>query len=139
MACSMVWLALGAAQAEPGGTKRLLSDTELDAVTAGNVATNELEDTLTFEAVKRTASGRTIKADGSLKIIEIPTGITVGNLTLSDGAQQNLQSLININAVNSAVNVLLNLNITIDSSVGAINQLNLTESRPQIVPPLSGH
>jgi hypothetical protein len=51
--------------------------------------------------------------------------VTIGYLALSDNAQSGLQSLVNINAVNSAVNVLLNLNVSIDSSVGAINQMNL--------------
>ena len=47
-------------------------------------------------------------------------------LTLNGGAQQNLTSLININAVNSNVNVLLNLNVNINSTVGTIMQSNLT-------------
>ena len=41
-------------------------------------------------------------------------------------AQQNLTSLININAVNSNVSVLLNLNVNINSSVGTLTQTNLT-------------
>jgi hypothetical protein len=32
---------------------------------------------------------------------------------------------VNINAVNSQITVLLNLNISIDSSVGTLNQLNV--------------
>jgi len=127
-------LVIGGARADEG-EKRLMTDAELDQVTAGNVAVSETDDTIVFEAVKETAAGRTIKADGSLKVLEIPSGITLGTLSLSDGAQQNLQSLININAVNSAVNVLLNLNVTIDSSVGTINQQNFTEALPH-VPPL---
>jgi len=49
-----------------------------------------------------------------------------GTLTLSGGAQQNLTSLVNINAVNSNVNVLLNLNVNINSTVGTLTQTNLT-------------
>ena len=134
----MLLIVFGSAAAGEG-EKRLLSDAELDQVTAGNVAVNESDDTIVFEAVKETAAGRRITADGSLRIIEIPTGITFGTLTLSDNAQQNLQSLININAVNSAINVLLNLNVTIDSSVGAINQVNLTQSLPPVPPLPLGH
>ena len=137
LACAALGVACGAA-ADEGGP-RLLSDAELDAVAAGTVAVNESEETLVFSAVKETAAGRTVRAEGELKIIEMPRGLTVGTLTLTDGAQQNLQSLININAVNSAINVLLNLNVTIDSSVGAINQLNLTESLPRVPVSPPGH
>ena len=49
-----------------------------------------------------------------------------GTLTLNGGAQQNLTSLVNINAVNSNVNVLLNLNVNINSTVGTITQTNMT-------------
>jgi hypothetical protein len=50
---------------------------------------------------------------------------TTGTLNLTASAQQNLSSLININAVNSTINVLLNLNININSTVGTILQSNL--------------
>lgn len=53
------------------------------------------------------------------------TGTSVGTLTLNGSAQQNLSSLININAVNSKVNVLLNLNVNINSTVGTIIQTNI--------------
>jgi hypothetical protein len=49
----------------------------------------------------------------------------MGTLTLSGNAQQNLNSIININAVNSKVNVLLNLNVNINSTVGSVLQSNL--------------
>lgn len=134
LACAALLFALGASADE--GAKRLLTDAELDAVAAGTVAVNETEESLVFSVAKETAAGRTVRAEGELKVVQMPLGLTIGTLTLTDGAQQNLQSLININAVNSAINVLLNLNVTIDSSVGAINQLNLTNSLPRIpVPP----
>jgi hypothetical protein len=46
-------------------------------------------------------------------------------VNLGGNAQQNLSSLININAVNSTINVLLNLNVNINSTVGTILQSNL--------------
>jgi len=52
-------------------------------------------------------------------------GTSIGTLTLNGNAQQNLSSLININAVNSKINVLLNLNVNINSTVGTIIQSNL--------------
>jgi hypothetical protein len=49
----------------------------------------------------------------------------MGTLSLNGNAQQNLSSLVNINAVNSQVNVLLNLNVNINSTVGTLTQANL--------------
>ncbi len=54
---------------------------------------------------------------------------------MSDAAQRDLRSVVNINAVNSAVNVLLNLNVNVDSSVGTLNQLNFNDALPSAVPP----
>jgi hypothetical protein len=53
------------------------------------------------------------------------TGTSIGSITLNGNAQQNLSSLINLNAVNSKINVLLNLNVNINSTVGTIIQSNL--------------
>jgi len=53
------------------------------------------------------------------------TSNSTGTLSLSGGAQQNLSSLVNINAVNSNINVLLNLNVNINSTVGTLTQSNL--------------
>ena len=63
---------------------------------------------------------------GTLAILTGPlTGSNQSTLTLNGGAQQNLSSLVNINAVNSNVNVLLNLTVNINSTVGTITQSNL--------------
>ncbi len=115
--------------------KRLLTDAELAGVTAGTASVAEDGELLTFEAVKQTRSGRTIEAGGNLRVVESLEGLTVGNLTLSDAAQRDLRSVVNINAVNSAVNVLLNLNVNVDSSVGTLNQLNFNDALPSAVPP----
>ncbi|MGB5621133.1 MAG: hypothetical protein WBN65_01440 [Gammaproteobacteria bacterium] len=114
---------------------RLMTEVELDQVTAGAASVTDLDDLMTFEAVRTTQRGKTVRVDGSLKLVESLPGITIGSLSLSDNAQSNLQSVININAVNSAVNVLLNLNVSIDSSVGAINQLNFNGMMPTPPPP----
>jgi hypothetical protein len=114
--------------------KRVLTDSELAGVTAGTAAENDPEQVLAFEMVRTTRSGKTVWVEGDLAIAEALQGINLGTLTLNDNAQANLQSLININAVNSAVNVLLNLNVTIDSSVGAVNQLNFNTLAPPVPP-----
>jgi hypothetical protein len=80
-----------------------------------------------FSGQVPTAAGL-VSGVGSL-VIQAPTNsttnTTTGTINLGGSAQQNLSSLININAVNSTINVLLNLNINIDSTVGTILQNNL--------------
>lgn len=129
---AVLCLAAGAAWADEG--RRPLTAAELDQVTAGAASIAGTEELLTFEAVKKTQSGRTITADGSIELVDSLEGLTIGRLTLNGNAQRNLESMININAVNSAVNVLLNLNVSIDSEVGSINQLNFNDV-PMAVPP----
>jgi hypothetical protein len=114
----MLWIACTAQlhAAEP------LGDEQLDAVTAG--AADEASGLLEFNLKHETASGRRIEVDGAIDV-DRARSLQNAALLLQDSAQSNLQSLININAVQSAVNVLVNLNITIDSNVGEIRQLNL--------------
>ena len=102
-----------------------LDDAELDAVTAG--AADEANELLEFNVKHETASGRRIEVDGAVDVERVRS-LQNAALLLQDSAQSNLQSLININAVQSAVNVLVNLNITIDSNVGEIRQLNLSNA-----------
>lgn len=112
----LMWSLAGPA-AEP------LSDEQLDVVTAG--AADDAQELLEFSVTHEAASGRRVKVDGAIDV-ERARSIESAALLLQDSAQSNLQSLININAVQSAVNVLVNLNITIDSHVGEIHQLNLS-------------
>ena len=46
------------------------------------------------------------------------------SIALSDQAQQNLSSVVNILSVNSTISVMLNLNVNINSTVGTLNQGN---------------
>ena len=100
-----------------------LSDEQLDAITAGT--DHAVLEEVIVHAARVTASGKRITADGTLGVQHIPNGLTAADLLLRDSAQSNLQALINLNAVNSVVNVLLNLNINIDSQVGDLRQINL--------------
>lgn len=117
----LAMLSSGASAAEP------LSDEQLDVVTAG--AADDANDLLEFNVSHETASGRRIEVDGAIDVERVRS-MENAVLLLRDSAQSNLQSLININAVQSAVNVLVNLNITIDSEVGEIHQLNLSSPPP---------
>jgi hypothetical protein len=108
--------------------KKALDDSMLDRVTAAGVTANvNPGGVINFSGEVPTANGL-VSGVGSL-VIQAPgsstSSTTTGTVNLSGNAQQNLSSLININAVNSTINVLLNLNININSTVGTILQSNL--------------
>lgn len=98
----------------------LLSNAQLDDVTAGNAS-------IPIKIDQLTSRGTHIAIDGDIKW-QVSTHNN--SLTLLDNAQQNLSSLININAVNSPVNVLLNLNINVNSTIGSIQQYNFNGEIP---------
>lgn len=100
-----------------------LTDQELSSVTAGSV---DLADK-SMEALTRIPfhyAGNNGEVDGEVLVIPMADIRNQGTLQLMDNAQANLRSLINVNAVNSPVQILLNLNININSTIGNVNQLN---------------
>jgi hypothetical protein len=104
-----------------------MSDAVLDQVTAGSISAGLSDGVVRFQGSTPTPNGL-VSADGSLGILTAPLGsssTTQGTLNIAGNAQQNLSSLVNINAVNSVVNVLLNLNINMNSTVGTLTQSNL--------------
>lgn len=108
--------------------RRALDDKTLDRVTAAGVTvTASPTGVVNFSGEVPTANGL-VSGVGSL-VVQAPNSTTnnttTGTINLSGTAQQNLSSLININAVNSTINVLLNLNINVNSTVGTILQSNL--------------
>lgn len=105
-------------------SQELLTDEQLDAITAGADDT-QLEE-IVVHAARFTASGKHVSVDGTLGVQRATDAVNAADLLLRDSAQSNLQALVNLNAVQSAVNVLVNLNINIDSQVGELHQLNLT-------------
>jgi hypothetical protein len=103
-----------------------LNDAALDRVTAGGVSAGISDGVVKFEGSVPTPNGP-VTGVGTLTVLKGPiTGTNMGSLTLNGEAQQNLSSLVNINAVNSKINVLLNLNVNINSTVGTVVQSNLT-------------
>ena len=106
--------------------KKPLDDSVLDRVTAAGVSATVSQGVVKFSGQVATANGL-VSSTGTLAMQTAPltSTTTLGSLTLNGSAQQNLSSLININAVNSQINVLLNLNININSTVGSILQSNL--------------
>ena len=130
-----VFLAIGTASADD---KFELRDAELELVTAGTKINGDRvsgDKLLHFDFEKTTRSGKKISGDGSLEILSALMSTATNSIYLGDGAQGNLSSLININAINSQISVLLNLNINIDSSVGSLSQLNIHATPPTTSPP----
>ena len=83
--------------------------------------------TLHFAMDELTKSGTPISASGTLDVLQNAQDINQANLnllSLSDSAQQNLQALVSVNAVDSLVQVLVNMNVNINSTVDIIEQTN---------------
>lgn len=101
-----------------------LSDNELDEITAGNFYARVEDGVIRFGM----GEGRfTAEGDISVQTAENSLPGQVGVLVLSDNAQGNLTSFISVNAVNSNVQILINLNVNINSSVGELLQQNWSE------------
>ena len=98
VALAMAWAAVPLAQAQP----REMNDREMDAVSGGITGSFDM-----------TQSGNMLLTDNSVQ-----------SISLSDQAQQNLSSLVNILAINSTIQVMMNINVNINSSVGTLNQGN---------------
>jgi len=103
---------------------RKLSDADLDKVSAGATAPQNLGGSVQFSFSGQAGSSHTVQGTGSISVKEGTLPSISSNLSLQDSAQQNLRSLVNIVAVNSKVQVLVNLNININSTVGTLHQAN---------------
>lgn len=104
-----------------------LSDEQLDLVTAGAATTQQGDDILNLRVMTALRDNTSVAIDGSMAFrgADVPS-YNNGNLVISDNAQGNLNAIVNINAVNSPVQVLLNLNITVNSTIGGVEQINIT-------------
>lgn len=101
----------------------VLDDEELHSVTAGSASAAHDSDGVLSRIPLRYSNGR-VSMEGEILVIPTSSYIETSTLQLMDNAQSNLRSLININAVNSPVNVLLNLNINVNSSIVNMSQIN---------------
>ncbi len=116
---------VGISQTSKKAKPKAMDDSTLSRVTAAGITASATNGVVNFQGQTATPNGL-VSSVGSLAMSSGPnTGTSVGTLTLNGNAQQNLSSLININAVNSKVNVLLNLNVNINSTVGTIIQTNI--------------
>ncbi len=92
--------------------------------------------TLHFAMDEQTKSGTPISASGTLDVLQNAQDINQANLlSLSDAAQQNLQALVSVNAVDSLVQVLVNMNVNINSTVDIIEQTNQALQNQAFVTP----
>jgi len=107
-----------------------LADDQLDVITAGAASVSQDGGLLYFDFSHSSSRGR-VNGSGSLAMPSSSiTDTTIGALNLSDNAQGNLRSLININAVNSPVQVLMNLTVNVNSTIGTLRQINLNSRIP---------
>ena len=109
----------------------LLTDQQLDAVTAGSKDSASHSDEALTRIPFHYSSGKGHVVDGEVIVVPMSSYYQTATLQLMDNAQSNLRSLININAVNSPVQILLNLNINVNSTIANLNQWNqlLSETR----------
>ena len=116
---------VGMTQSLTSHKRQPLNDATLDRITAGGVSAGISDGVVKFQGTVPTPNGL-VSSAGTLAVLTGPiTGTNMSTLTLNGGAQQNLSSLVNINAVNSNINVLLNLNVNMNSTVGTVMQSNL--------------
>jgi len=116
----------GMAQSTARHKPKPLTDAVMDKVTAAGFTAGLTNGVVAFQGSVPTKNGLVTGAGTLAVLTGPPTSTNQSTLTLSGGAQQNLSSLVNINAVNSNINVLLNLNVNINSTVGTLTQTNLT-------------
>ncbi len=105
-----------------------LTDQELNAVTAGTAVTGH-ESLKALSRIPFHYSSDKASVDGEIIVLPMTSYNQTATLQLTDNAQSNLNSLININAVSSPINILMNLNINVNSTIGKLNQLNYLISK----------
>ncbi len=101
-----------------------LDDAQLDQITAGSVSVEAANGQFNFQFGGE-ANRLSVQGTGTVAAAEntVPTG-PAGYLIVRDNAQSNLRAFVNVNAVNAKVQVLINLTVIINSTVGTIHQIN---------------
>jgi len=122
--CSLLTASTLLGAVPPAHAADVLSDKQLDQVTAGTAAAVYDGGRWFFDLQKTTGRGTPIGAAGNVNFNVGSATVNTGVLRLEGNAQGNLRALVNTNAVNSPVQVLINLNVNIGSHVGVLNQIN---------------
>ena len=105
---------------------QVLSDEEMDQVTAGALSVGMSDGKFNFLLGGDKSSRLSVEGSGTVATVTapLPPGAPSSYIIIRDGAQSNLHSFSNVNAVNSKVQVMINLTVNINSTVGAIHQTN---------------
>ena len=102
-----------------------LNDEEMDMVTAGSLTASGSDGQFRFQLGGEKGSRLSIEGNGSVAASANPAPAgPAGYLILRDNAQSGLRSFVNVNAVNSRIQVLINLVVNINSTVNSIHQSN---------------
>ncbi len=115
-------LLLGQADLARAAPRELTSE-ELDAVTAGGMSA-ELLDGVLHVQFSGTGGGMAVDGSGTIALAGAPLSGPVGAIVIHD--QTDISSVVSVTAVNSAIQVLVNLNVNVNSVVGTVRQLNLS-------------
>lgn len=105
-------------------TPMSIEQLETETAKGFSATTNPLTGGIDFAVEQQTKSGTPVSASGTLDVLQKTDTINQASLSLNDSAQQNLRALVSVNAVDSAVQVLVNMNVNIGSTVGIIEQAN---------------
>ncbi len=108
---------------------KLLTNRQMSNVTAGSaaVAAAQAADSVVVPLYfnEPLNQGGSVEGSGSLQVKSTAGAAGATQIALSGSAQSNLRALVNVNAANSVVEVLLNLTINVNSSVAHLSQLNI--------------
>lgn len=119
--CALLLGATGLAQGA-----QVLSDEEMDQVTAGALSVGMSDGKFNFLLGGDKLSRLSVEGSGTVATVNapLPPGTPASYIIIRDNAQSNLHSFSNVNAVNSKVQVLINLTVNVNSTVGTIHQTN---------------
>jgi hypothetical protein len=114
-----------------GATDRIwaaqaLSDEEMDQVTAGALSVGMTDGKLNFLLGGDKNSRLSVEGSGTVAAVTapLPPGTPGSYIIVRDNAQSSFHSFSNVNAVNSNVQVMINLTVNVNSTVGSIHQTN---------------
>lgn len=101
-----------------------LNDEEMEQVSAGTLTAAISDGQFSFRLGDK-GSRLAVEGSGTVAVTDntIPAG-PAGYVIMRDNAQSGLRSFVNVNAVNSRIQVLINLIVNINSTVNSVHQTN---------------
>ncbi len=103
---ALIALLMAASSINLRAKPRELSDAEMDRVHGGS------------------ESNTPAKSQPDAAVAAAEPAVPVQSINMGAGAQQNLTSIVNVLSVNSTVQVMLNINVSVDSTVNTVTQGN---------------